>query len=91
MCYNKIRGKDVSKAKKVKKAPGASERKARLRNSLATFASCGRPCYRGHNPALAILRRGLGLSPNQAVGADHPKLKPLEREKSLVEGGSPPL
>ena len=28
------------------------------------------------------------LSPNQAVGAGHPKLKPLERSKVLDEGGS---
>jgi hypothetical protein len=31
----------------------------------------------------------LSLSPNQAVGADHPELTPLERGTSLAEGGSP--
>jgi len=32
-----------------------------------------------------------GLSLNQAVGADHPELKPLEKAFAFVEGGSPLL
>jgi len=65
---------------------------------------CGWTCDRDHNAALVILRKGLGLSPDQAVGLDRPELKPLEREAimrilgsnpyiriSFPEGGSPPL
>jgi putative transposase len=65
---------------------------------------CGWVCDRDHNAALVILRKGLGLSPVQAVGLDRPELKPLERESitrilgsspyirvSLPRGGSPPL
>jgi putative transposase len=65
---------------------------------------CGWVCDRDHNAALVILRKGLGLSPDQAVGLDRPELKPLEREAimrilgsnpyiriSFPEGGSPPL
>jgi putative transposase len=65
---------------------------------------CGWVCDRDQNAALVILRKGLGLSPNQAVGLDRPELKPLEREAimrilgsnpniriSFPEGGSPPL
>jgi putative transposase len=65
---------------------------------------CGWTCDRDHNAALVILRKGLGLSPDQAVGLDRPELKPLEREAiartlgsnpyirvSLPRGGSPPL
>jgi len=65
---------------------------------------CGWTCDRDHNAALVILRKGLGLSPDQAVGLDRPELKPLEREAimrilgsnpyiriSFPGGGSPPL
>jgi putative transposase len=65
---------------------------------------CGWTCDRDHNAALVILRKGLGLSPDQAVGLDRSELKPLEREAimrilgsnpyiriSFPEGGSPPL
>jgi putative transposase len=65
---------------------------------------CGWVCDRDQNAALVILRKGLGLSPDQAVGLDRPELKPLEREAimrilgsnpyirvSFPEGGSPPL
>jgi len=65
---------------------------------------CGWTCDRDHNAALVILRKGLGLSPDQAVGLDRPELKPLEREAitrilgsnpyihiRFPEGGSPPL
>jgi putative transposase len=65
---------------------------------------CGWTCDRDHNAALVILRKGLGLSPDQAVGLDRPELTPLEREAvtrilgfspyirvSLPGGGSPPL
>lgn len=65
---------------------------------------CGWTCDRDHNAALVILRKGLGLSPNQAVGLDRSELKPLEREAiirilgsnpyiriSFPEGGSPHL
>jgi putative transposase len=65
---------------------------------------CGWTCDRDQNAALVILRKGLGLSPDQAVGLDRPELTPLEREAitrilgsspyirvSLPRGGSPPL
>ncbi len=65
---------------------------------------CGWVCDRDQNAALVILRKGLGLSPDQAVGLDWPELTPLEREAvtrilgsspyirvSLPRGGSPPL
>ena len=65
---------------------------------------CGWVCDRDQNAALVILRKGLGLSPDQAVGLDRPELTPLEREAitrilgsspyirvSLPRGGSPPL
>jgi putative transposase len=65
---------------------------------------CGWTCDRDHNAALVILRKGLGLSPDQAVGLDRSELKPLEREAimrilgsnpyiriSFPGGGSPPL
>lgn len=66
---------------------------------------CGWEKDRDVNAALVILRKGLGLSPNQAVGLDRPELTPLEREAAvrilgssphirvsfLNEGGSPPL
>ena len=63
---------------------------------------CGWVCDRDQNAALVILRKGLGLSPDQAVGLDRPELTPLEREAvirilgsnpyirvSLPRGGSP--
>ena len=67
--------------------------------------SCGWEKDRDVNAALVILRKGLGLSPDQAVGLDRPELTPLERETArrtlgsnpgirlafLAEGGSPPL
>ncbi len=34
---------------------------------------------------------GLGPSPDRAVGADRPELKPLEKTKVFAEGGSPLL
>ena len=65
---------------------------------------CGWVRDRDQNAALVILRKGLGLSPDQAVGLDRPELTPLEREAvtrilgsnpyirvSLPRGGSPPL
>jgi putative transposase len=65
---------------------------------------CGWTCDRDHNAALVILRKGLGLIPDQAVGLGQPELTPLEREAitrilgsspyirvSLPGGGSPPL
>jgi putative transposase len=61
---------------------------------------CGWVCDRDRNAALVILRKGLGLSPDQAVGLDRPELKPLEREAIMrilgsnpyiYEGGSPAL
>jgi putative transposase len=65
---------------------------------------CGWVCDRDQNAALVILRKGLGLSPDQAVGLDRPELTPLEREAitrilgsspyirvGLPRGGSPPL
>jgi putative transposase len=51
---------------------------------------CGWKCDRDVNAALVILRKGLGLSPDQAVGLDRPELKPLEREAAARILGSNP-
>jgi len=51
---------------------------------------CGWTCDRDHNAALVILRKGLGLSPDQAVGLDRPEPKPLEREAVTRILGSNP-
>lgn len=52
--------------------------------------SCGWVCDRDVNAALVILRKGLGLSPDQAVGLDRPELKPLEKEAAARILGSNP-
>jgi putative transposase len=49
---------------------------------------CGWTCDRDQNAALVILRKGLGLSPDQAVGLDWSELKPLEREAAARILGS---
>jgi putative transposase len=51
---------------------------------------CGWTCDRDYNAALVILRKGLSLSPNQAVGLDRSELKPLEREAIMRILGSNP-
>ncbi|WP_033399357.1 zinc ribbon domain-containing protein, partial [Thermus islandicus] len=51
---------------------------------------CGWKCDRDVNAALVVLRKGLGLSPHQAVGLDRPELKPLEREAAMRVLGSHP-
>jgi putative transposase len=51
---------------------------------------CGWKCDRDVNAALVILRKGLGLSPDQAVGLDRPELKPPEREAAARMLGSNP-
>jgi putative transposase len=51
---------------------------------------CGWICDRDLNAALVILRKGLGLSPDQAVGLDRPELKPLEKEAAARILGSNP-
>jgi putative transposase len=45
---------------------------------------CGWKQDRDVNAALVILRKGLGLSPDQAVGLDRPQLKPPEREANII-------
>ncbi len=52
--------------------------------------SCGWKCDRDANAALVILRKGLGLSHEQAVGLDRPELKPPEREAAARILGSNP-
>jgi len=42
------------------------------------------------NAALVILRKGLGLGSEQAVGLDRPELKPPEREAATRILGSTP-
>jgi len=42
------------------------------------------------NAALVILRKGLGLGSEQAVGLDRPELKPSEREAAARILGSTP-
>jgi putative transposase len=51
---------------------------------------CGWSCDRDVNAALVILKKGLGLGPDQAVGLDRPELKPLEREAAARILGSNP-
>lgn len=51
---------------------------------------CGWESDRDVNAALVILRKGLGLSPDQAVGLDRSELKPLEREAAVRVLGSNP-
>ena len=51
---------------------------------------CGWKCDRDVNAALVILRKGLGLCPEQAVGLDRPELKPPEREAAARILGSNP-
>ncbi|MBT9259940.1 MAG: transposase [Clostridiales bacterium] len=51
---------------------------------------CGWTCDRDLNAALVILRKGLGLSPDQAVGPDRPELTPPEREDAARILGSNP-
>ena len=51
---------------------------------------CGWKCDRDVNAALVILKKGLGLGPDQAVGLDRPELKPPEREAAARILGSNP-
>jgi len=51
---------------------------------------CGWESDRDVNAALVILRKGLGLSPDQAVGLDRSELKPPEREAAVRILGSNP-
>jgi len=52
--------------------------------------SCGWECDRDVNAALVILRKGLGLSPDQALGLDRPEVTPLEKEAAARILGSNP-
>ena len=52
--------------------------------------SCGWVCDRDVNAALVILRKGLGLSPDQALGLDRPEVTPLEKEAAARILGSNP-
>jgi len=56
----------------------------------AIECECGWKCDRDVNAALVILRKGLGLGPDQAVGLDRPELKPPEREAAARILGSNP-
>jgi len=51
---------------------------------------CGWECDRDVNAALVIMRKGLGLSPHQAVGVGRPELTPLERATAARILGSNP-
>ncbi|MEX1337108.1 hypothetical protein AB1399_06590, partial [Hydrogenibacillus schlegelii] len=51
---------------------------------------CGWTCDRDVNAAMVILRKGLGLSPDRAVGLDRPELKPPEKKAAArILGASP--
>lgn len=52
--------------------------------------SCGWECDRDVNAALVILRKGLGLSPHQALGLDRPEVTLLEKEAAARILGSNP-
>jgi len=52
--------------------------------------SCGWECDRDVNAALVILRKGLGLSPDQTLGLDRPEVTPLEKEAAARILGSNP-
>jgi putative transposase len=52
--------------------------------------ACGWHGDRDVNAARVILRKGLGLSPDQAVGLDRPELTPPEREAAARILGSTP-
>jgi len=54
------------------------------------YCECGWECDRDVNAALVIMRKGLGLSRNQAVGVGRPELTPLERETAARILGSNP-
>jgi putative transposase len=51
---------------------------------------CGWICDRDVNAAMVILRKGLGLGPDQAVGLDRPELKPPEKKAAARILGSNP-
>jgi putative transposase len=51
---------------------------------------CGWKCDRDVNAAMVILRKGLDLSPDQAVGLDRPELKPPEKKAAARILGSNP-
>jgi putative transposase len=51
---------------------------------------CGNTIDRDLNSAINILKKGLDLGQNQVVGADHPELKPVERELVAKILGSNP-
>lgn len=53
--------------------------------------SCGWECDRDVNAALVILRKGLGLSPDQAVGLDRPEVTPLEGRPLCGSWGEIPI
>jgi putative transposase len=78
------------------------KQKLSLSDRIYQCPVCENTINRDLNSALNILKKGLNLSLNQVVGADHPELTPVEREivakilgsnpyikaTSLVEAGS---
>ncbi|WP_199489402.1 MULTISPECIES: zinc ribbon domain-containing protein [unclassified Meiothermus] len=52
--------------------------------------SCGWEADRDRNASLVILRKGLGLSPDQALGLDRPEATPLEMKAAVRTVGSNP-
>lgn len=61
-----------------------------LSDRIFRCSRCGWTSHRDLNAALVILRKGLGLNPEQALGLDRPKVTPLESEASARILGSNP-
>jgi putative transposase len=66
------------------------KRKLNLSKRIYHCLVCGNTINRDLNSAINILKKGLELSQNKVVGADHPELTPVERELVAKILGSNP-